>query len=122
MERQQDTQLQGTLGGTAGGVKLQEQRLNYPLRRDGAPLGAPTRSKLSTGAPGTLSGGPNSSLQDPYAQSVVPAGCPAQKCYVDHTDSYATNEVAINWNAPLAWVTAFLDEYAHPAAQDSLAD
>ena len=72
--------------------------------------------------PGTLSGGPNSSLQDPYAQSVVPAGCPAQKCYVDHTDSYATNEVAINWNAPLAWVTAFLDEYAHPAAQDSLAD
>lgn len=24
--------------------------------------------------------------------------------------SYATNEVAINWNAPLVWVTAYLDQ------------
>ena len=25
-------------------------------------------------------------------------------------ESYSTNEVAINWNAPLAWVAAFLDD------------
>ncbi len=63
--------------------------------------------------PGAVSGGPNSSLQDPYAQSIGLAGCAAQKCYVDHVESWSTNEVAINWNTPLAWVTAFLDEHAH---------
>ncbi len=46
MELQQDTQLQGTIGGTAGGVKLQEQRLNYPLRRDGAPHAVPCNDLL----------------------------------------------------------------------------
>ena len=70
--------------------------------------------------PGAVSGGPNSSVQDPYAQSVGLAGCAPQKCYVDHTESYSTNEVAINWNAPLAWVTAFLDEHAHKLANNSL--
>jgi endoglucanase len=71
---------------------------------------------------GAVSGGPNSSLQDPYVQSSGLAGCAAQKCYVDHIESWSTNEVTINWNAPLVWVTAFLDEHAHQAAQDSLAD
>jgi hypothetical protein len=32
-------------------------------------------------------------------------------------ESWSTNEVAINWNASLAWVTAFTAERAHaPAA------
>lgn len=60
--------------------------------------------------PGAVSGGPNSGLEDPYAQGVFPDGCPAQKCFVDHIESWSTNEITINWNAPLAWVTAFLDE------------
>jgi endoglucanase len=25
-------------------------------------------------------------------------------------ESWSTNEIAINWNAPLAWAAAFLDE------------
>ncbi len=61
--------------------------------------------------PGALAGGPNSHLQDAYAAANL-AGCAPQKCYVDHIDSYSTNEVAINWNAPLAWVAAFLDEHS----------
>jgi endoglucanase len=63
--------------------------------------------------PGAVSGGPNSSLQDPYASGLL-AGCPAQKCFVDHIESWSTNEITINWNAPFAWVTAFLDEQASP--------
>lgn len=59
---------------------------------------------------GVLSGGPNSSVQDPYAQAAGLAGMPAQKCFVDHIESWSTNEITINWNAPLAWVAAFLDE------------
>jgi endoglucanase len=62
--------------------------------------------------PGAVSGGPNSSVQDPYAQSVGLLGCPAQTCFVDHIESWSTNEVAINWNAPLVWVVAYLDEQA----------
>ncbi len=61
--------------------------------------------------PGALSGGPNSALQDPVAAAKL-KGCPPQKCFIDDIESYATNEVAINWNAPLAWLAAFLDEKA----------
>jgi len=33
-----------------------------------------------------------------------------QKCYSDDYRSFATNEVAVNWNASLIWVTQFLSE------------
>ncbi|MFD9126027.1 glycoside hydrolase family 9 protein [Kitasatospora sp. NPDC059571] len=55
---------------------------------------------------GSFAGGPNSGLQDPVAQAQL-AGCAPAKCYVDDIGSYSTNEVAINWNAPLAWLAAF---------------
>jgi endoglucanase len=54
--------------------------------------------------PGGLSGGPNAARQDPVLQR-LPAGPPA-RAYVDDEGSYASNEVAINWNAPLAFVLA----------------
>ena len=65
--------------------------------------------------PGAISGGPNSMLQDPYIRKLGKSGCPAQTCYVDHVESYSTNEVAINWNAPLAWDAAILDDLARAA-------
>ncbi|MEV6851333.1 glycoside hydrolase family 9 protein [Actinoplanes sp. NPDC051411] len=58
---------------------------------------------------GTLAGGANSSLQDPYAASKL-AGCVAQFCYIDDIQSYSTNEEAINWNSALAWVSGFVAE------------
>nr|WP_296073737.1 glycoside hydrolase family 9 protein [uncultured Actinoplanes sp.] len=54
---------------------------------------------------GTLAGGANSSIQDPYAQSKL-TGCVAQFCYIDDIQSWSTNEEAINWNAALARVSA----------------
>ncbi|MEJ3746022.1 glycoside hydrolase family 9 protein [Actinomycetes bacterium KLBMP 9797] len=56
---------------------------------------------------GTLSGGPNSSIQDPLAQQKL-RGCVAQFCYIDDIESWSTNELTINWNAPLAWISAFI--------------
>nr|WP_281250029.1 glycoside hydrolase family 9 protein [Nonomuraea jiangxiensis] len=56
---------------------------------------------------GTLAGGPNSSIQDPLAQRLL-RGCKPQFCYIDHIESWATNELTINWNSPLAWVSTFL--------------
>ncbi len=58
---------------------------------------------------GSLAGGPNStaaSSGDPIAAAKL-AGCISQWCYVDDIQSYATNEIAINWNAPLSWVASF---------------
>ncbi|MGW4650516.1 glycoside hydrolase family 9 protein [Kitasatospora sp. NPDC004289] len=55
---------------------------------------------------GSFAGGPNAGLQDPVAQAKL-AGCAPAKCYVDDIGSYSTNEVAINWNAALAWLVSF---------------
>jgi len=59
-------------------------------------------------APGSLAGGPNSGLQDPVAQRNL-QGCAPATCYVDAIGSFSTNEVAVNWNSALAWITAFAD-------------
>jgi endoglucanase len=58
--------------------------------------------------PGIVSGGPNSGVQDPYARAAGLEGKPAQQCFIDHIESWSTNEITINWNAPLAWVAAFV--------------
>lgn len=59
---------------------------------------------------GVVSGGPNSNFQDPTINAAVKKDTPAQKCFFDHIDSWSTNEITINWNAPFAWATAYLDE------------
>ncbi|MFJ6080244.1 glycoside hydrolase family 9 protein [Streptomyces sp. NPDC092369] len=56
---------------------------------------------------GTLAGGPNSSIQDPYAQSRL-QGCVGQFCYIDDIQSWSTNETAINWNAALVRMASFV--------------
>jgi len=60
--------------------------------------------------PGALAGGPNADPTDPDAlnHAILDSG-PAKR-YVDMIGSYSTNEVAINWNAPLAWVMTYLDQ------------
>lgn len=59
--------------------------------------------------PGALSGGPNNTaMTDPVALTLK-GKCAPQRCWADHIDSYALNEVAINWNAPLVWVATALD-------------
>lgn len=66
------------------------------------PSGADTNSSPW---PGLLSGGPNRSPQDP-AMRKLPAGLPPAKMYIDDQESYASNEIAINWNAPLVFLLA----------------
>ncbi|MGY1495606.1 glycoside hydrolase family 9 protein [Streptomyces sp. QTS52] len=56
---------------------------------------------------GTLAGGPNSSIQDPYAQSRL-QGCVGQFCYIDDIQSWSTNEHTVNWNAALARMASFV--------------
>ena len=58
--------------------------------------------------PGLLSGGPNAARQDGAMRDLqkLPAGLPPAKVYLDDQNSYASNEVAINWNAPLVFLLA----------------
>ncbi|MCD0247949.1 glycoside hydrolase family 9 protein [Xanthomonas melonis] len=56
--------------------------------------------------PGWLVGGPQPGQQDAKdCKASYPSRLPALS-YLDDTCSYATNEVAINWNAPLVYVSA----------------
>ena len=64
--------------------------------------------------PGAVAGGPNGNPSDPAAKDAGLIGRPPAKSYVDVMGSYSTNEVAINWNAPLAWMAAYLDDTARP--------
>jgi endoglucanase len=56
---------------------------------------------------GSIAGGANANLDDPFAADLL-AGCAPQFCYVDDIQSYSTNEVAVNWNSALAWIASFL--------------
>jgi endoglucanase len=62
--------------------------------------------------PGMLVGGPNAGIEDDLRKD--PTGvlyydvAPARQ-YLDHRDSAATNEICINWNAPLTFVLSFLE-------------
>ncbi|MCY0875599.1 MAG: glycoside hydrolase family 9 protein [Firmicutes bacterium] len=56
--------------------------------------------------PGLVSGGPNRNLQDPKAKETR-SGQPPARCFIDHEDSYATNEITIYWNSPAVFVAAY---------------
>lgn len=55
--------------------------------------------------PGMLVGGPEPLLLDDVAKELL-KGKPKAKCYLDHTDSYSTNEITIYWNSPLVFLLA----------------
>jgi len=55
--------------------------------------------------PGMLSGGPNAARQDNVLRN-LPRALPPAKIYADDQDSYASNEIAINWQAALVLLLA----------------
>lgn len=54
--------------------------------------------------PGFLAGGPNPQNTTDCGQGSYPSALPA-KCFADLECSYSTNEIAINWNAPLVYLS-----------------
>ncbi len=63
---------------------------------------------------GVLSGGPGAGMQDPYIGGLgyKRGTIASQKCYVDSAEAWSVNEITINWNAPLSWMAAFMDDEA----------
>ncbi|GAB3844489.1 cellulase [Micromonospora andamanensis] len=64
---------------------------------------------------GSIAGGPNAALQDPFVEQLL-EGCAPMFCFVDDIASYSTNEVAINWNSALAWISSFLADQGDSGA------
>ncbi|MDF1560075.1 MAG: glycoside hydrolase family 9 protein [Bacteroidales bacterium] len=58
--------------------------------------------------PGFLAGGPNTVVMNDCQPPVPRSSFPA-KSYTDNECSYSTNEIAINWNAPLVFVLGAMD-------------
>jgi endoglucanase len=65
--------------------------------------------------PGALSGGPNSAAMSDDVAAKMKGKCAPQTCWVDDIRAYSLNEVAINWNAPLVWVSAWLGQTSREA-------
>jgi endoglucanase len=64
---------------------------------------------IAAPVPGWLAGGPNPGQQDAKdCKGVRYASKLPALSYLDHGCSYASNEIAINWNAPLVYVAAAL--------------
>ncbi|MBD8497826.1 glycoside hydrolase family 9 protein [Paenibacillus arenosi] len=59
--------------------------------------------------PGLVSGGPNAGLHDEISKKSL-QGLPPAQCFIDHEDSYATNEVAIYWNSPALFVLSHWEQ------------
>ena len=60
--------------------------------------------------PGLLVGGPNPGQQDKGSGLTYPSNAPDES-YLDEEGSYASNEIAINWNASLVALVAWLDAW-----------
>jgi endoglucanase len=60
--------------------------------------------------PGLMAGGPDKGRDDPVLDSVYNSSTPPALCYIDNQGSYASNEIAINWNAPLVFVAGYFSD------------
>ena len=59
--------------------------------------------------PGMLVGGPNPGQQDKGSGNLVYPSNHPDESYLDQTESYASNEIAINWNASLVALLCWID-------------
>lgn len=58
--------------------------------------------------PGVIAGGANNTAFADPVSATLKGSCAPQRCWLDDSRAYADNEVAINWNAPLVWMAAWL--------------
>lgn len=78
--------------------QLGENAFKHPHHR---PSGADTNDLPW---PGLLSGGPNARPQDPAMRKL--GQLPPARMFIDDQESYASNEIAINWSAPLVFLVS----------------
>jgi len=57
--------------------------------------------------PGLVSGGPNKQYPDMACKALIPQDTPPAKFYIDFTPTASANEIAIYWNSPAVFVSAY---------------
>lgn len=60
--------------------------------------------------PGLIAGGPDGARDDAVLRAQYTSSTPPAECYVDDQGSYASNEICLNWNAPLVFVAGYFNE------------
>ncbi|MGN0584810.1 MAG: glycoside hydrolase family 9 protein [Ruminococcus sp.] len=70
---------------------------------------------------GMLVGGVNSNLEDSAAKAYL-ANMPSAKCYVDHSESYSTNEITIYWNSPLTYLMVLTSSNSSQGSDSTIGD
>lgn len=83
-----------------------EKSVLHPHHR---PSGA---DNITAPVPGLLAGGPDRNLSDTTLSNRFNSKTPPALCYLDIQDSYASNEICINWNAPLVFVAGYFNNAA----------
>ena len=80
-----------------------------------SPMHPHHRSSISDGVvppvPGLLAGGPNAGRQDGQHYIYLEP----ETAYLDNDQAYASNEIAINWNAPLVYLSGGLEALQYAA-------
>ncbi len=115
-----------TTAGNQGFLNAALEQLNYILGCNGlnrtfvtgvgtvSPMNPHHRPSYSDGVippiPGLLAGGPDRYLDDAVLKAAFTSATPPALCYLDNWQSYASNEIAINWNAPLVFVAGFFNQ------------
>ena len=108
--------------GANDGDLVAREQLDYLLGTNGtsycflsgfgtqSPVHPHHRPSQATGVvvPGMIAGGPDESLEDPYASSVLEGTAPAL-CYADNDQAYSLNEVTIYWNSPVVFLFAYVE-------------
>lgn len=79
----------------------------YPMNPHHRPSGS---DDVTEPVPGLLTGGPDRGLDDIMLRAHYTTSTPPAVCYIDDEGSYASNEIAINWNAPLVFVSGYFNE------------
>ncbi len=81
-----------------------QKRVMFPHHRPSAADG------IAEPVPGLISGGPNSRWNYGITKEILPDHCAPAKCFLDETPSADTNEIAIYWNSPTVFVSAFFNQ------------
>lgn len=118
------------LTGDAAYLEAATQNLDYLLGRNATgycfvtgfgskpPLHIHHRQSEADGivdpVPGLLAGGPNPNREDGCAGY---PGTERARAYLDHVCSYASNEIAINWNAPLVYLVGAIEALHSPTGK-----
>ncbi len=84
---------------------------NPPMQPHHRPSGS---DGIADPVPGLLVGGPDQYRSDDVLRALYTSSSPPALCYADSLPSYASNEIAINWNAPLVFVAGFFGSFAGP--------